>query len=138
MEPELTTGHQYVEVEQGFGLWKGSGSLSFDCRGSWLSPDILRWASPMDLETCKGKCQYFENGCLNHFSLLSSDEPNGVQRPEFISHRFYVLRSEAASLVPLSAPPKTARESPAFAIYNSPLHMTPTKQHDPTDAYGAY
>ncbi|KAJ6993470.1 hypothetical protein NC653_016566 [Populus alba x Populus x berolinensis] len=102
MEPELTTGHQYVEVEQGFGLWKGSGSLSFDCRGSWLSPDILRWASPMDLETCKGKC------------------------------------SEAASLVPLSAPPKTARESPAFAIYNSPLHMTPTKQHDPTDAYGAY
>ncbi|KAL3586070.1 hypothetical protein D5086_012937 [Populus alba] len=121
MEPELTTGHQYVEVEQGFGLWKGSGSLSFDCRGSWLSSDILRWASPMDLETCKGKCQYFENGCLNHFSLLSSDEPN-----------------EAASLVPLSAPPKTARESPAFAIYNSPLHMTPTKQHDPTDAYGAY
>jgi len=38
------------------------------------------------------------------------------------------------SLVPLSALPKTTRESPAFAIYNNPLHMTPTKQHDPTDA----
>jgi hypothetical protein len=43
--------------------------------------------------------------------------------------------TEAASLVPLSAPPKIARESPAFAIYNnSPLHMTTTKQHDPKDA----
>jgi hypothetical protein len=43
--------------------------------------------------------------------------------------------TEAASLVPLSAPPKIARESPAFAIYNnSQLHMTTTKQHDPKDA----
>lgn len=34
----------------------------------------------------------------------------------------------------LSALPKTARESPAFATCRIPLHITPTKQHVPTEA----
>ena len=38
------------------------------------------------------------------------------------------------SLVPLSAQPKTTQESPTFAICKSPLHIIPTKQHDPADA----
>lgn len=39
-----------------------------------------------------------------------------------------------APLTDFSALPNTTRESPAFATYKSPLHITPTKQHDPTDA----
>lgn len=34
----------------------------------------------------------------------------------------------------LSTLPKTTRESPALATYRSPLHITPTKQHVPTEA----
>lgn len=37
-------------------------------------------------------------------------------------------------LAPFSALPNTTRESPALATYSSPLQITPTKQHDPTDA----
>ncbi len=38
------------------------------------------------------------------------------------------------SLVALSARPNTTRESPTFAICRSPLHIIPTKQHDPAEA----
>ena len=43
-------------------------------------------------------------------------------------------RIAVTSLVPLSAPPKTTRESPTFAICKSPLHIIPTKQHYPAEA----
>lgn len=38
------------------------------------------------------------------------------------------------SLSALDNRPKTALESPEFAMYNRPPHIIPTKQHDPTEA----
>lgn len=47
------------------GLKKGSGSLNRGNRGSLLNSDLFKYASPMDLETCKrGKNLHQINGLL--------------------------------------------------------------------------
>ena len=61
--------------EPRIGLKKGSGSLNLGSRGSLLNSDLFKYASPMDLETCKrGKRLHQTNLVILCSSLTSSPQ----------------------------------------------------------------